>query len=292
MIFPPKTILMPFAFNDESFAAWSFARLLADRFGARLIAFHVYEWSAPAGEVPPLPLSPEQRMAVKEKLAGAVGPDVILRFAEGGVGNSILKAAREAGADLLVMATAGRTGLKRLARDSVTEDVVRQSPIPVLSTHGYAPLPASILAPVNMQPYSLAGLEAAKKWARALEAPLTVLHVREKGDPRSGVTTRAALRRKISSAGARLRLAQGQPVEQLLKEAPAHGLVVMVAHRKGLLRDAILGTTAEQILRRSPVPVLTIPGPVSGGVKRLLRRASARRRLSRRRATSLRRTII
>jgi nucleotide-binding universal stress UspA family protein len=43
----------------------------------------------------------------------------------------ILTAARESGADLIAMATHGRTGLGRLLFGSVAEAVLRQAPVPV-----------------------------------------------------------------------------------------------------------------------------------------------------------------
>lgn len=45
----------------------------------------------------------------------------------------VLEAASELGVDLLVVATHGRRGLRRMALGSVAERLVRESPIPVLS---------------------------------------------------------------------------------------------------------------------------------------------------------------
>ena len=49
--------------------------------------------------------------------------------------DDILTYASENGIDLIVMATHGRTGVKRALLGSVTEDVVRHSEIPVLTVH-------------------------------------------------------------------------------------------------------------------------------------------------------------
>lgn len=48
----------------------------------------------------------------------------------------VLTVANERGADLIVMATHGRTGLSRVFLGSVAEKVVRLSPIPVLTVSG------------------------------------------------------------------------------------------------------------------------------------------------------------
>ena len=47
----------------------------------------------------------------------------------------IIEAAKELPADLVVMSTHGRTGLKHVFLGSVTEHVVRQAPCPVLVVH-------------------------------------------------------------------------------------------------------------------------------------------------------------
>lgn len=281
MRIPPRTILMPFALSDPSFAAWSFARSLADRFKASLTAVHVHGWVVPAGTMPPPPLGPRARRDVKDRLAHVMGAEVALRFTEDGVVPELLAAAEEIGADLILMATEGRTGLRRLARESITEELVRRSPLPVLTVHGDATLPTTILAPVNEQPYALAGLDAAERWARALDAPLTVLNVQAKGEP-PAAEARALLRERVGRAPerSRLKLDDGDPVGRILEEGCEHGMIVMVAHRKGRLHDAVLGTTAEQVLRRSPVPVLTIPGPERPRPPISRRRSAGRRRLT------------
>jgi nucleotide-binding universal stress UspA family protein len=56
-------------------------------------------------------------------------------LAEGDSADSIIESARTVGADLIVMATHARRGLKRLFIGSVAEDVIRRCGIPVLVVH-------------------------------------------------------------------------------------------------------------------------------------------------------------
>jgi len=56
----------------------------------------------------------------------------------GDIGASINAAAREWGADLLVIGTHGRRGVRRLVLGSVAEAVIRQSTVPVLLVRGEA----------------------------------------------------------------------------------------------------------------------------------------------------------
>ncbi|KWR89410.1 universal stress protein [Cupriavidus sp. IDO] len=56
----------------------------------------------------------------------------------GDIGASINEAARKWGADLLVIGTHGRRGVRRLVLGSVAEAVIRQSSMPVLLVRGEA----------------------------------------------------------------------------------------------------------------------------------------------------------
>jgi nucleotide-binding universal stress UspA family protein len=51
----------------------------------------------------------------------------------GNAGDEILKAVEETRADLIAMSTHGRSGLRRLAFGSITDKVLRHSPVPVLT---------------------------------------------------------------------------------------------------------------------------------------------------------------
>jgi universal stress protein A len=58
-------------------------------------------------------------------------------FAEGLPADEILRAARRARADLIVMGTHGRTGVSRVFMGSVAERVVRESRCPVLTVRAH-----------------------------------------------------------------------------------------------------------------------------------------------------------
>ncbi|CBJ42825.1 universal stress protein [Ralstonia solanacearum] len=58
------------------------------------------------------------------------------------VGLAVEEAAREAGAQLLVLGTHGRRGVRRLLLGSVAESVARQSRLPVLLVRGVPEAPA------------------------------------------------------------------------------------------------------------------------------------------------------
>ncbi len=67
----------------------------------------------------------------RKRLAGRVAYECIVL--SGDPATAVLRAADEFGADLIILGTHGRTGVKRLLLGSVAEKVLRESPVPVLT---------------------------------------------------------------------------------------------------------------------------------------------------------------
>ncbi len=278
--FPPDKILVAYDFSPGAAQAWRYARMLAKRLNSRLEAVYVSPWSfvPDGGSLAVPPLSRKDAAALESKLRRRLGTAAV-RVGEGDVVGEILRAAKDCGAGLLIMATHGRGALARALIGSVTEAVVRRSPVPVLSLRRAAPTPRAILAPVNLQPYSMAGFHAAEAAAAALGARITLLHVRDASSDDSALI-RAALAADASRAvlGSRVeaKVVDGDPVRRIVEESRRHDLVVLVAHKRGLWKDALLGTTAEQVLRRCAAPVLCVPAGAAGRPSVRRRRGSSR----------------
>jgi nucleotide-binding universal stress UspA family protein len=136
-----KTILHPTDFSACSQAAFRLAYALARDHAARLIVLHVTAVPDLAYQGfggPGLPLLAEQYLAkVRQGLEKLRPPDPQFpcerRLAEGDPAAEIIGAAAETAADLIVMGTHGRTGLRHLLMGSVAEQVVRQAPCPVVT---------------------------------------------------------------------------------------------------------------------------------------------------------------
>ncbi len=71
-----------------------------------------------------------------EEMASNAGVPFEKIVAEGNPSEEILKQSQEAGVDLLVMGSIGRSGLEKIMLGSVAEKVVRHSRIPVLIVPG------------------------------------------------------------------------------------------------------------------------------------------------------------
>jgi nucleotide-binding universal stress UspA family protein len=267
--FPPKRVLVACDLSAPTAAAWRQAVSVAERFGASLEAVHVRRWMR-AAELAPLPppdLSPEEEGKLLVRFRQVIGAEPKITFLAGDPALGILRAARASRADLIVMGTHGRTGLRRVLLGSVAEAVARRSTAPVLVVRGGGEAIRSILAPVNFTDYSDHGFEYAAALAAAMNAGLTALHVRL--DPiwtahpelklgkllgRLPAASRAACRSLVETG-------QSEATEGILKAGDRHDIIVLVAHENSRLKEMVLGTTAERVLRGSKASVLVVPAP-------------------------------
>ncbi|MEM7311814.1 MAG: universal stress protein [Planctomycetota bacterium] len=130
-------ILVPVDFSESSAAALETAIELAEaRQPATVWLFHVDPGLVPhyeteLGVLEPTRLMHRLRMRSIEWKVGLDFP-CIEEIVYGDPVEEILKKADELDADLIVMGTHGRTGLDRILVGSVTEQVLRKSPCPVL----------------------------------------------------------------------------------------------------------------------------------------------------------------
>jgi nucleotide-binding universal stress UspA family protein len=136
------TILHPTDFSRHSAYAFQLACLLAQGYGARVVALHVAPVPLPAAvashgseSAPPYPDG--YHASLWRELRRLEAPDrnvrVEHRLEEGDVATEILRVSREIGSDLIVMGTHGRTGLTRFPMGSVAEQIVRTATCPLVT---------------------------------------------------------------------------------------------------------------------------------------------------------------
>ncbi|MFQ5895350.1 MAG: universal stress protein [Nitrospinota bacterium] len=143
-----RKILVPVDFSEYSKEALAVAADVARDYGAQLLVLHVmaepessvpYEVYVDWGRVKSDIRADSERMLVGmmrevfgpgERKELESEPTTLIRWGEPGRG--ILDVAREEKADLIIMATHGRTGLSRVFMGSVTESVLRRAPCPTL----------------------------------------------------------------------------------------------------------------------------------------------------------------
>ncbi len=139
-----RQILAPTDFSEYSKEAVAYAFELAQKFGAKLLLLHVIEMPAypVEGFVPPSIGSTliedleRQAWADLAQVLPEAQTDKVAVTRQVVVGipyRKIVDVAAAEKADLIVMATHGRTGLGHLLIGSVAERVVRTAPCPVLT---------------------------------------------------------------------------------------------------------------------------------------------------------------
>jgi nucleotide-binding universal stress UspA family protein len=136
-----KTILVPVDFQDASLDALVLARDLAARLGLRPVLMHTYTIPVvvyPGFDpivAPGLPdeIAQAARTALDKLAQEQGGLETLLRA--GDPATEILRAIGEIKPAMVVMGTHGRRGLAHFLLGSVAEKVIRESAVPVVTTH-------------------------------------------------------------------------------------------------------------------------------------------------------------
>lgn len=139
-----------------------------------------------------------------------------------------------------------------------------------------------ILYATDFSPASSRALDVALSLAQKFDADLRLLHVVDntpmlsyytlvyqakridaarKKEARRGLQ-KLAVRKVRERVPAKLEVRMGVPSEQIVATARRGraNLIVLGTHGYSRLERALLGSTAEKVIRRSPIPVLTVRG--------------------------------
>lgn len=196
---------------------------------------------------------------------------------------AIVETASDLTCDLIVMGTHGRRGIKHMLLGSVAENVVRSVDIPVLTVRPGIELPAhgpkKILVAHDFSDRAVAAVKTAGDWADAFNAEITLLHVVEPvvypefyaiNVLSDDVMTRLRDRAIEALDNAASEILGNRPVNTMVLIGRAAGTVIAAAQpedfdlvvmgTRGLtgLEQLVLGSVAESVLRRCPVPLLTV----------------------------------
>lgn len=293
-----RTILCPVDFSEATAFGLNAARSLARSFDADLHLLHVVATTRLSIELPidareaydRWSEEATRRLAELSAELRSEGVRTRVEMSRGVPYEGVARAVQDSGAGLVVMPTHGRAALDRLFYGSVAERVVRTARCPVLTVppvlegmRDFAP--RRILVAVALSASDDATIDAAADIARAYGSSLvlghvfTYAHLSDDGPEwwwptltRDQVAAAMAeSTRRLESLAERLQkcgfevatdLSQGAnpaaEIVRLLEEEHAE-LAVVGAGGGGLLRRALLGRTAEKLLRACPVPLLTVP---------------------------------
>jgi nucleotide-binding universal stress UspA family protein len=208
--------------------------------------------------------------------------------------HEVCNIAKQSNSDLIVLSTHGRTGLKHLLMGSVAEKIVREATCPVLMLRdreangdrppGYASSRIrKVLVPTDFSPMSIEALRYATRFANLVRAEITLVHCVM---PPVAFTTPQAVAIDLGAITESLRHAAQQTIADIahehlppavdggfdvvvgppLAEIPEFAtvgkfdLIICATHGYTGLKRALLGSTAEALVRYSPCPVLVFRG--------------------------------
>jgi nucleotide-binding universal stress UspA family protein len=217
--------------------------------------------------------------------------DIAIR--EGGQVGSILTEAHDWQADLILMSTHGRSGINRTWLGSVADAVVREAHLPVLLVRAQEEAPnvfsgfRHILIPLDDAPFSREILGPALRLAQLDRSRVTLLHILHPWIVPLPVLANATGVPEMGSAGvhdqveraeqhlaeiafgldaalpdvtAHVQVGEGPDSMDILNYAGKYGadLIALATRGRAGLRRAVLGSTADEIVRRANVPVLIL----------------------------------
>jgi len=275
----PKNILCPVDFSETSAMGLRLAHVLAKCAGARLTVVFADQFLPPPyftqgrldevkrGVATAMEKAAHSLDEFVRKELGATEIPVASRVIEALPVDGILRAAGELGADLIAMGTHGRSGFNRLMLGSVTERVLRESSIPVLTVRpgskdwSAAGAIRNIVCPVNNTELAHRSLGYAVSLAQCLGAKLTALHVAEPGG-KDGIEDLCAWipREAHSSCEVQELTRTGDPAHEIVAAAaqfPCDLLIIGARHRR-FFDATVIGTTTIRVVRHAPCAVLTV----------------------------------
>jgi len=291
-------ILCATDFSDFSNQTVSYGVALAKEFGASLIVCHVIDLSSVAiyGEFQLDPVGQQNRIMedANAQLEALTGDQPVAwepLITVGKAADEISRAVEEKSIDLVITATRGRSGFKRLILGSVTESLMRTLTCPLLVVHSpehefVKPSEQEvrlqkILVGCDFSSDSGLAFEYGLSLAQEFQAELHLAHVIEppvqpnllieetyvSGEIQEDYHNQLIQKLKdmIPAEAAnwctpQTSIMEGQPYEELVKYADTRDvdMIVLGVRGHGLVKTLFLGSTTDRVIRNSPCPVLSV----------------------------------
>lgn len=266
-----QRILVPTDLSDFARKALDWAALLRKHLGSRITLMFANEPYFPvdvlemAGSYPLLAgpeirdrLAEELREYAAKNLADASGVDTMI--VDSAAAPAIIVAAKEIDADLILMGTHGRKGMRRILLGSVTENVLHHTDrllmsVPPPEVRPGEPKITKVLCPVNFTPIARKALETASAVAKAFGAELIVVHAKE-------LAGEQHIEKWVEQTVVVVDGNAAEAVLRIAEERDADVIVIGAQHKR--FRDAtVIGTTTTRVVRFARRPVLTVIGDPS-----------------------------
>ena len=316
-----QNIIVPIDFSRMSLQATHIARRVTRRFGASMHLAHVRQFNyaadfmAPAPPIIPFAFTTYEQdrlqIALKDlkKVANECGVssakcDVL---SGGPPFDEICRLAQTIPADLIVMPTHGRTGLKHVFLGSTAERIVQHASCPVLVTrekgsqanNGSRFRIKRILVPVDFSNCSREGLRYAIAFANEFAARIILLHstylgyiysaegtalydipALQKAARKNAERKMRELTRSVNFGAVKFETAftDGSPVIDICGFAKDQDVDLIITSTHGFtgFTHVLIGSVAEQVVRHASCPVLVVPSHPHVRAANLARPAGAK----------------
>lgn len=200
----------------------------------------------------------------------------------------IIHIAKQESCDLIFIGSQGKTLAKEVFLGSVSENVVRYAPLPVLLVKVHViqnmgrevcevacqRVLRKVLVPTDFSECASEALEVVRRLRAAGTEELILVHVQDVHKLLPHLASRMpefnqvdterleTLRQNLSSEGFRVRyrLMEGAPFQEILGVADEEdvGLIALCTHGRSAVKEVLLGSVAGRVIRRSRQPVLVI----------------------------------
>ncbi len=300
-----KRIVCATDFSDFSNRTVNYGIKLAKEFGSKIYVCHVIDLSSVAiyGEFQLDPVGLQNRVMQDaseqlEELIGKQHKEWEPLITVGHAADEISRIVEEKDIDLVVAATHGRSGLKRLILGSVTERLMRTLTCPLLVVHSLDKEFISpddqelkienILVGCDFSPDSGLAFEYGLSLAQEFQSELHLAHVVEAPIYQELHKTETPIEEELQQeihnrllqklqdmvpeearnwCTPQTSLLDGRPYEELVKYAEQHkiGIIVLGTRGHGLVKSLFVGSTTDRVVRRAPCPVLSVSTKVQNG---------------------------
>jgi nucleotide-binding universal stress UspA family protein len=294
-----RSIICATDFSEHSNRTIPYGIAIAREFRAKLYICHVIDLTAVTiyGEFQLDPVGQQSRIMeeAREQLGKTLSPHRVQwepLIAVGQPAAEIARIVEEKEIDLVISATRGHSGLKRLILGSVTQRLMRTLSCPLLAVQSQEseaidPLSANvrlkkILIGCDFSADSALALNYGLSLAQEFEAELHMVHVIEPSvyqeflkpsPPEQLVVPMGVIREKLESlvppearnwCTPHAALLRGQPHEELVVYAIAQqiDMIVLGVRGSGMVKSMLMGSTPDRVVLRAPCPVLTVSAQI------------------------------
>ncbi len=266
-----RTILIPIDGSESAEETVLYARSMCPRSETRIVLLHV----TPAVNTANASFDniPNVKAIYDELLKDDWAVESEVRM--GDPVFEILKMTISLPATMILMSTHGRSGIERIRHNSITEQVLKQSPCPVFILHSERPEPADnrskklfnrILVPLDGTDASSAILECVERFAKMHDSEVVLFHdeleLAEFDDKKAAI--KAKLQDQsvtLANTGLKVSLdmtTYKKPIREILNKIDnmSIDLVSMATHGNGGEMRALDESVTAEIIRHSNCPLL------------------------------------